>query len=1256
MSRIAAVSAPNPHLNFAADTRSSALNRFLSRTLAILLLGCSTPAFGIILWSDLGATLAHENGPGADILGGAVKRDDSSGDTLYFKFHVDPLSDATTEEYFAAFELFDGQTERLGVGNALTAWAYSAFVNTDESGDSNKVAGYIDLHSSKPEPLGPPAVSSYELPRRGTGRTIVFKVQFVPGGDDLVTVWLNPDLGPGANEVYQPESLTTRFNANAAFDEIRLRHAGAGDGWAFSDMAIATSFSDFVDTSSAKPGATTANARPGSPPFRFRIWQREQGMPHDAIRAMAQTRDGYLWLASDQSLARFDGVRFVPIDLPDSLRGIPVRALFGDSRGALWMGAGSAGLIRYLQGRFDQFTTHQGLPSDSVLSLAEDNEERLWIGTDAGLAILQDGRIQKLPGAGFLDGKPVTALFHDPAGSIWLGATGVGIYRFREHQFTKLQDSANEALLQDPHCLFYDNEQRLWVGAGDDSLLCQERGLWHRYRLPSHASRPFVKTLAQEPDGAIWAGSPTEGLFYFVGGKLTPLNAANGLSDDHVESLFVDDLGKLWIGAESGLNRLQHQHLRAFGQNEGLGYGAVQGIAEVAPGVIWAVKPKEGLYRWEGQTFSRLTAAGLPLHDPQVNAILVSRDGSCWVACGRGLLRYKDPQAVADEFMPAGLNDPDITALAEDAAGCIWAGTRDGNLWRLASGRWLAQSNSWGTHAITAIVPAAHDDLWIATDGSGLFRLNAATRAKFSTSDGLSSDSIRVLYLDAQRVLWIGTTGGGLCWLKGGRFARFTTREGLPDNTVSQILEDAAGRLWLGGNRGIACVNKRALENLAAGSVTTLYPPVYGLAEGMLSEECTSGFFPAALKNKAGLLWFSTTKGVVAIDASHFLTGESSPRVTLEEVLVDGEPVAQLPAGGALEEPNASSANSPGQLNIPPGRHRLELRYTGLGFDSPEQTRFRYRLEGLDTEWTDAGTRRIALYNYVPPGNYRFHVTACDSDGVWTDRGADLALKVARHFWQIGWVLALASLGLTVSAAGTVRIMEKRKLQRRLKRLEQERALERERTRIAQDLHDEMGAKLCRISFLSEHARRIDPLPSELQQQIASISDASREVLHSLDEIVWAVNPQNDSLEHLASYIGQYAQDYFQMTGIDCELDIPAELPQHPLSSQARHHLFLAVHEAFTNILKHSGATRACISVSCSPAGIEIVASDNGRGFVPPAAPSGEETNPAETGDGLRNMQRRLAAIGGRCEVQSQPGQGATIRFLIPLKPVSQEK
>jgi len=311
--------------------------------------------------------------------------------------------------------------------------------------------------------------------------------------------------------------------------------------------------------------------------------------------------------------------------------------------------------------------------------------------------------------------------------------------------------------------------------------------------------------------------------------------------------------------------------------------------------------------------------------------------------------------------------------------------------------------------------------------------------------------------------------------------------------------------------------------------------------------------------------------------------------------------------------------------------------------------RFRYRLEGLDSGWVEAGARRTAFYNYVPPGEYRFHVIACNSSGVWSESGATLDVVVSHYFWQSWWVLAAGASGILMVVAGGVRMVEKRKLRQRMKRLEQERALERERTRIAQDLHDEMGAKLCRISFLSEHARRNDSAPDELHRQIVSISEASREVLQSLDEIVWAVNPKNDTLEHVASYIGQYAQEYFQMTGLECEADVSTQVPPEPMSSQARHHLFLAVHEAFTNVLKHARASRCCLVINCDGNVFEIIVSDNGAGISEFLLCESPNDSPSAAGEGLRNMRRRMTAIGGTCEITSTPGSGTNVRFTFPV-------
>ncbi len=1220
--------------------------RYMKWWLMLVTIICTNTTRAVVLWSDLGTTLVHNTGEGYDILGGAVKEDSSSTNTLYFKFRVDPLSDASTEEYFAAFELYEGDKERFGIGNALKAWAYSAY-RADENGESHEGSDYIDLHSSRPEPSSPGTSIIYENPHRGIECTIVFKVQYVPGGDDLVTVWLNPDLGPGATEAAQPENLITRFKADTSFNEIHLRHGGGGDGWIFSDMAIASSFADFVAASGNQSGVANRGLGTMEPVFTFRCWQSDQGLPQDRVRTLAQTSDGYLWVGTDDGVARFDGVRFVSFGLPEGLPSGPVSTLFGDSQGSLWIGSVGEGLIRWQEGHFATFTISDGLPSDSISALAEDDDGTLWIGTDAGLVLWRAGHLMTLNAAAEFKGKAITALFKDQQGNMWLGAAGLGVFKFHAGEFTPLEDTATKELLQDPHCLLVDKAGRIWIGAGDDFVLCRDGNQWRPYQIPRHLARSFVSSLAEEPDGTVWAGSASEGLFEFKKGKLVTINAGSGLSDNSVESLLVDRDGNLWAGTDAGLNLLRQKDLFAFDQRQGLSYGAADGLAEIAPGVIWVGKPGDGLYQWDGQSFGRLKPADLSIIGQQINVLLVSKDGSCWVAGRYGLLQFKNPTKTANKAELFTLPGFDIISLCEGPNGNLWAGTHEGGLWCLENDTWQAQTNL--NHPITTIVAGTNGTMWIGTEGDGVYEFNHGVRAHWNTSNGLLSDLVRALHLDSAGTLWVGTAGGGLSWWQRGRVTTFTAREGLPDNTISEILEDDKGRLWLGSNRGIACVSKRELEDLAAGKISAVYPQVFGRAEGMLSEECTGGFCPAGLKTASGQLWFPTLKGVVMVDPRVHLSKLPVPTVLLEEVSVDGVPNPVFPMIH-LSDKQSNPTDKAGVLRLGPGKHHIEFQYTALGFDAPERLRFRYKLESLDSDWVEAGNRRVAFYSYVPPGNYRFQVIACNADGVWNETGATLSLAVSKFFWQTWWFIGLSSLSLLVLVGIGVRFIVKRKLQRRLKYLEQERALERERTRIAQDLHDEMGAKLCRISFLSEHVRRNhDNMASELRQQIVSISDTSREVLHSLDEIVWAVNPQNDTMEHVASYIGHYTQEFFQETGIECKENISGRLPQYPLSSQLRHHLLLAVHEACTNVLKHSKAEQVEVQIVHSASTFEIEVSDNGNGFNLSETVRQSADSTTVTGDGLRNMKQRLAEIGGQCFINSRPGKGTTVRFVLPL-------
>ncbi len=1191
------------------------------------LLGCLFSARADIIWSDLGSTLARDTGPGTDILGGAVQRDDASTDTLFFKFHVNPISDAGTEPYFAAFELYEGDHERLALGNALSAWAYGAFnvadvdktnFNVFETSKTNDpAADYgVDFHSSKPV-----VSETYELPRKGIEKTIVAKVQYFPGGKDRITVWLDPDLGPGATETSQRPALTTTFTANASFNQIRLRHGGGGDGWVFSAMAIATSFSDFVmDDNSGNSSATGIAVGRGELPFTFRKWQREEGLPQNFVRALAQTQDGYLWIGSDAGVSRFDGVRFVSFGLAEGFQVGPVQAMLGDKSGALWIGSMGKGLGRWQNRQFTAYDTNDGLPSDSVNTLAEDGAGRIWIGTETGLAVFDQRRVHTVALPGALSGKPITSLFSDRQGTLWIGLRGEGLFTWQDGRIFPVTSSIFDRQLKDLHCLLVDHEGRVWVGAGEASVLYREGKQWRRYSFPRRLARNYVSSLAEDGDGTVWAGSSSDGLFQFRHGKLVAVNAGSGLSDNLVETLLADREGKLWVGTHGGLNRLRARNLSVISYNEGLGNGPVQSLAEVAPNVIWAAKSGEGVKVWDGRYFRALSVAGNISGQLQAGSLLTTDDGSCWMGGVHGLFQFKDVNKIELEAPSRALTNQDISALGTNAQGELLAGTRQGEIWRQHAGEWEMLRQGPAAHAVTAIVPQNEFLLWIGTAGDGLFSVDERPGGGWKKCAGLPSDWVRVMSVDTDGTLWIGTGGGGLSALRGGRLESFTMREGLPDNTISQILPDGRGNLWLGGDRGIFCVNKQELEQVAAHTLTAVSPRVYGLADGMLSEECISGFSPVGLKTKAGLLWFPTQEGIVVIDPKHQEEPRTPPTVVLEETLVDGVP-----------KPGDS-------LRLSPGKHWLEFHYTGVDFDAPERVRFRYRLNGLDSDWREAGPSRAASFPFVPYGDYRFEVVASVGDGAWSKPGPSVAVAVPPFFWQSWWFRLPASFSLLLLIAVVVRIAEQRKLKRQLDQLEHERLVAHERERIARDLHDDLGSSLARISLLSGLLKADRDNPGQVENHAVKISQSANQTVRALEEIVWAVRPRSDSLQSLVEYIAHFANELFDGSEVRCRLDLPSDVPDLPLPPDVRHNAFLVVKEALTNTLKHAHASEVRLCVQLSPNTMEIVVQDNGKGF---------DVNKQSRGNGLGNMGRRAEAMGEKVAIVSAVGSGTTVRLSL---------
>ena len=403
------------------------------------------------------------------------------------------------------------------------------------------------------------------------------------------------------------------------------------------------------------------------------------------------------------------------------------------------------------------------------------------------------------------------------------------------------------------------------------------------------------------------------------------------------------------------------------------------------------------------------------------------------------------------------------------------------------------------------------------------------------------------------------------------------------------------------------------------------------------SLECSGGLQPAACTLAGGRICFPTSKGLVIVNPNDAKVNQLPPPVVIEEIF----------AGGHLLKKNPDR-NQP--LKIPPGLQRYEFNFTGLSFVAPEKMKFQYRLKGWDEDWVEANGKRVAEYSYIPPGDYTFEVRAANSDGVWNEAGASIALTVLRHFWQTWWFETLVGLAAIGLVAGLVWFISRRRLRMKLERIERQQALDHERTRIAKDIHDHLGANLTRISLLSQSAHGELENSAQAAVQLERIYNTSRELTRSMDEIVWAVNPQHDTLDSLASYLGNFAQEYLASIKIRCRLDVPLHLPHWPINAEVRHNVFLAFKEALHNFVKHSGANEVSVTLATGPAGFLLTVRDNGRGFDPAAI-----TSRPGRGNGLNNMRQRLEKVGGRCDIKSAPGAGTEITFVVPVPVAGRE-
>lgn len=919
------------------------------------------------------------------------------------------------------------------------------------------------------------------------------------------------------------------------------------------------------------------------------VWTTRDGLPQDTINSIAQDGDGYIWFGTQEGLVRFDAVNFAVFDKRNvgAFKYNGIQSLFVDREGALWVGA-SDGMLRYRgAGAFEFFGERNGLPQgNSVKNFSEDAAGNLWLGYSvgdqrggggAGLYRFKNNQATAAyTKENGLSNNQVKRTFSDKDGALWI-ATGNGLNRLRDGKLTVYTTA--HGLSDDLIRIVYaDAAGDLWVGTPSGLNLFRD-GRFTAYTTKDGLTSNSITVIYEDRDGTLWVGTE-DGLNRIIDNKIEAVEGIEGFENNQINALLEDREGSLWIGTSAGgVHRLRDSKFTVFGAPEGVLGDAVNAIYETRNGSIVIGTSPGGLSVSSGGRFKTFSVAD-GLSSDKIRAVIEDRAGALWIGTGKGLNRFKDGKFTSYTSRH-GLTNESVRSLYEARDGTIWIGTSGGGLSRFVDGKIVPFPNfdRFGNKFIHTIREDRTGRIWVGMDEdtgyfqNGTFTVHPATELKEA--------NVQCIHEDADGTLWFATWGQGLLRLKNEILTVYTSKDGLFDDTQWSIIADDAGNLWMGSNRGVFSVSKQELEDFAEGRIGKFKSTVYGVSDGMRKSENNAGN-PSATRTRDGRLWFSTTAGAAVIDPKNIRTNPVAPPVVLEQVLVDEQVIA----------PNGSPT-------IAPGARTLEFRYAGLSFVQPAKVKYRYRLEGFDSQWIDAGTRRAAFYTNLPPGDYVFAVIAANNDGVWNGQGAAMRFRVLAPFWRTWWFYGLSSLAI----AGVAGLFYRW----RINRLERARAAqqrysqqliesqERERKRIAVELHDGLGQSLVVIKN-----RALIGLnqPQNHDGLLAQMNEISESVSHTIAEV-----------RDIARNLHPYQIEYLGLTGalkaliktaadtsnirFSVELDeLAAQLPP-----DQEINLYRIVQEGINNVVKHSGATRARVSLRNKDRLLTLLIEDNGKGL-----------------------------------------------------------
>ncbi len=1001
--------------------------------------------------------------------------------------------------------------------------------------------------------------------------------------------------------------------------------------------------------------------------FTISRYGREEGMPEVAVQAVGQSSDGFIWCLTQNHFLRFDGVGFQSHGGMDG-EAIqkPYPMLFtgwlADEGGGAWV-FGRRGAARRTAAGWHRLNGGEAWRPVIAMMPAKSGFHAV---TAEGVWRVEDDHWQ----AGPKDVKPprgmrVVCAVADERGGFLLGGN-LGVHRFDGTEYVPVADAVATG-----------GVVRIAMGKGSRWWACGGLGLLRggegeMLRIPTPFRGEQASAMMVDDGDVVWVGTRT-GLFRLRDGAWSKLTSKEVATSLEVTSLHRDREKHVWVGTADGLLCLRPKWVEVLVSRPREGKQPVSSLAADGQGRLWAGSAAEGLMRVNEGDLSAVEISSLP-EGIGVSSLAPAADGGLWIGTLGGGLMHRAPDGLARAFSESTGGQEqanEVCALWEDPRK-LWVGTRRGLftmklpvdtagsaflkpvLMRTNTAQLAEFSNR-----VTALtsdgqggVFAGYDDLWAVRHDPD------PEKGGFGYGWGLVPN-IRVFFRDSKGRLWAGTSHGlGLLaeeswiramhenglfvedsvkrgglrheWERQGKrmlWRRVTAANGLASEDIRQIVEDRGGRLWLGTRKGVQVFAREDLVAAAEGRTSLAEGRLIGLSEGMASEECTLNSSPGAIMDRHGNLHFATTDGVVRVDPARILTPERPPSIFIERVtaganaIYDRAEVSPLARDTGTLRPN-------GEMIVASGSGDVAFEFASPSYDSPSRMQFRWRLDGLDADWSPPSPERSVVFPRLRQGSYVFRVMA-GGQGAWREAATPFHFRIRPRWFERQGVQVLVGLSAAALVALGIRAWERRRTAKRTERLKRERALERERARISRDLHDEMGVGLTEIGLLGDLAALPDS--EETADLAAEISQRARGLVGSLDEIVWAINPANDNSLSLGDYFSRYAQNLLQRAGIRCRLNVENNSLDAPIDAEGRHNLFLAFKETLNNVINHAAASEVHIRIAEDGAVLTVRVEDDGCGFA--------NTTGEGSPDGLRGMRERLDSIGGGVRNPQHVGQ-----------------